>query len=80
MTTKDLALRAGISRGTLQKIEQGYLTCEIGLVFEVAMIVGVQLFETNAESIAQALGHTKSKMALMPLRIRQMEKDLDDNF
>ena len=36
----ELAQRAGISRDTLQKIEYGDLTCSLGLVFEVAVLVG----------------------------------------
>lgn len=41
MTVQEIAERAGISRGTVQRIEAGNLKCEIGLIFEVATIVGV---------------------------------------
>ncbi len=44
LTAQEVADRAGISRGRLQRIEKGYATCEIGAVFEVATIVGVKLF------------------------------------
>lgn len=40
LTAQELADRAGISRGLLQRIEKGDLKCEIGAVFEVASIVG----------------------------------------
>lgn len=43
MTGEGLSKRAGISRRTLQKIERGDPKCEIGLVFEVANLVGVNL-------------------------------------
>jgi transcriptional regulator with XRE-family HTH domain len=43
LTAQELADRAGISRGLLQRIEKGDLKCEIGVVFEVATIVGVKL-------------------------------------
>ncbi len=33
LTAQDLADRAGISRGLLQRIEKGDLKCEIGAVF-----------------------------------------------
>jgi len=36
LTAQDLADRAGISRGMLQRIEKGDLKCEIGVVFELA--------------------------------------------
>ncbi|MCX7116531.1 MAG: helix-turn-helix domain-containing protein [Legionellales bacterium] len=80
MTAKDLASRAGISRGTIQKIEQGHLSCELGLVFEVAMIVGVRLFETNKTSISHLLDITTNKITLLPQRVRHTHEDLDDNF
>ena len=44
-TEKSLAERAGISRATLQKIENGEMSSAIGLVFEVATLVGLKLFE-----------------------------------
>jgi DNA-binding XRE family transcriptional regulator len=37
---QNLADRAGISRVTLQKMENGEMTCAIGLVFEAAALVG----------------------------------------
>ena len=46
-TEKNLADRAGISRATLQKIENGEMSCAIGLVFEVATLVGINLFEQD---------------------------------
>ena len=45
----NLAERAGISRATLQKIEAGNMTPAIGLVFEVASLVGVSLFEQDIQ-------------------------------
>ena len=45
MTTTDLASRAGISRSLLQRIERGDPGCSIGVVFEVAALSGVPLFE-----------------------------------
>lgn len=39
-----LAERVGIARSTLQRVEKGDPRVEIGLVFEAAMIAGVDLF------------------------------------
>jgi DNA-binding XRE family transcriptional regulator len=44
LTAQEVADRAGISRGLLQRIEKGHPKCEIGAVFEVAAIVHVKLF------------------------------------
>jgi len=80
MTEEDLAGRAGISRRTLQKIERGDLKCEIGLVFEVANLVGVQLFgEEEHANLARNKNRVDDKLALLPKRIRRIVK-VDDEF
>jgi DNA-binding XRE family transcriptional regulator len=79
MTEEDLAGRAGISRRTLQKIERGNLKCEIGLVFEVANLVGVNLFgdEGNA-NIRMNISRVEDKLALLPRLVRSTLKVNDD--
>jgi DNA-binding XRE family transcriptional regulator len=79
MTEEDLAGRAGISRRTLQKIERGNLKCEIGLVFEVANLVGVSLFgdEGNA-NISRSISRVEDKLALLPQLVRSTIKVNDD--
>lgn len=80
MTEEDLAGRAGISRRTLQKIERGDLKCEIGLVFEVANLVGVPLFgEEEHANLARNKNRVDDKLALLPKRIRRIVK-VDDEF
>ena len=80
MTESELAGRAGISRATLQKIERGDLTCEIGLFFEAATLVGVTLFEAdNSQAVSMHLGRINDKLALLPQRIRTSVK-VDDDF
>ena len=54
MTAQELAERAGISRGLLQRIEKGDLKCEIGVVFEAAAIVGVRLFDADENVLSTA--------------------------
>jgi DNA-binding XRE family transcriptional regulator len=80
MTEEELAGRAGIARRTLQKIERGDLKCEIGLVFEVATLVGVRLFgdDVSANLPAQT-SRIDDKLALLPRRIRGSVK-VDDDF
>ena len=48
---QNLSDRAGISRATLQKIERGEMTCAIGLVFEAAALVGLNLFEQDSSPL-----------------------------
>ncbi len=79
-TTKDLADRAGISRITLQKIENGDMKCEIGLVFEVATLVGIKLFENDSMSIGSLNEKIEDKIALLPKSIRTPKRDIKDDF
>jgi len=77
---QNLAARAGISRATLQKIEAGEMSPSIGLVFEVAALVGVPLFEQESRALATINELTQSKIALLPKRIRNNTKAVDDDF
>ncbi len=79
-TEKNLADRAGLSRATLQKIEKGDLGCAIGLVFEVATLVGVNLFEQDKHSLAGNIEQTRDKITLLPQRIKTRTKAVDDDF
>lgn len=78
---QNLAERAGISRATLQKIEKGEMNCAIGLVFEVAALVGVNLFESeSANGLSKTIDHTHDKIALLPKRIQPKSKTVNDDF
>lgn len=77
---QNLATRAGISRATLQKIEAGELSPSIGLVFEVAALVGLPLFEQESRSLTTSLELIQSKIALLPRRINDRAKGVDDEF
>ena len=72
---QNLAARAGISRATLQKIEAGEMSPSIGLVFEVAALV-----EQDSRALATSIELTQSKIALLPKRIRNKTKTVDDDF
>lgn len=75
-----LAERAGISRATLQKIERGDMGCAIGLVFEVAALVGVSLFEQDLQMLSKSIGHVRDKIALLPRRIKAKTRVINDDF
>ena len=80
LTAQEVADRAGVSRGLLQRIEKGDLKCEIGAVFEVAAIVGVKLFDADETSIAKHIRQTEDKLALLPKSVRQKTRVVDDDF
>lgn len=77
---KNLAERAGISRATLQKIENGEMSCAIGSVFELATLVGIKLFESDNTPLAKQIEHTRDKVALLPQRIKVANKAVYDDF
>lgn len=77
---QNLAERAGISRATLQKIEAGEMSPSIGLAFEVAVLVGIPLFEQESRVLANSIELAQSKIALLPKRIRSKTKAVDDDF
>lgn len=80
MTEENLSGRAGISRKTLQKIERGDPKCEIGLVFEVANLVGVNLFsDDGGVNISRTISRIDDKLALLPKIVRNTVK-LNDEF
>src|SRR5262245_65529525 len=79
MTAQELADRAGISRGLVQRIEKGDPGCQIGAVFEVAAIVGVKLFGMDDAALSAKLKESDSRLALLPQRIRP-DKKVDDAF
>jgi transcriptional regulator with XRE-family HTH domain len=79
MTAQELADRAGISRGLVQRIEAGDPGCQIGAVFETAAIVGVKLFGSDGVALGAKIKESDSRLALLPTRIRP-EKKVDDAF
>jgi transcriptional regulator with XRE-family HTH domain len=80
LSAQDITDRAGISRTTLWKIESGDMKCEIGIVFEVAALVGVKLFETDTTTIGSLNERIEDKIALLPKSIRTSKKDVKDDF
>ncbi len=75
-----LAERVGISRATVQKIENGDPGVAIGLVFECAVIVGVTLFNSPETSITLDIDRVKDKLALLPKAIHSVKAEVDDDF
>jgi len=80
-TEQELAERAGLSRATLQKVEKGDLSVALGLVFEVASLVGVPLFDSGSARLASHIARTDDKLALLPSAVRKPGKvPVDDDF
>jgi len=80
LTAQEVAERAGISRGLLQRIEKGDPKCSIGSFFEVAVIVGVKLFDAEKTSLSNHIHHTEEKLALLPKSVRKTNRVVNDDF
>ena len=79
-TMQEVADRAGISRGLLRRIENGNLKCEIGVVFEVAAIVGVKLFDADQRTLTKHQHRAEQELELLPMSVRNKTKTVRDDF
>ena len=61
MSERELASRIGIARSTLQLIEKGSSSVAIGLVFEAAVLTGVDLFVPETLMLAPQLERINDK-------------------
>ncbi len=80
MTTAELAERAGISRDMLYRVEKGDPRCEIGVVFELAVIVGVTLFEPDVSGLRGLDRQVSDRLSLLPKSIRKPDEEVHDDF
>jgi transcriptional regulator with XRE-family HTH domain len=79
-TSAQLAERAGISRGTLSAVERGASTVALGAVFEVANIVGLDLFGADRGELKNLLGQAEAGLRLLPAAVRAKPVALDTDF
>ena len=80
ITAAELAERAGLSRGLVQRIEKGDPGCAIGAVFEAAAIVGVRLFDADQAMLSRALGANAAIITLLPRSVRSPVPKAKDDF
>lgn len=78
---KDLAERAGVSPNTLRSVEQGAPTVAIGIFFELALLLGVDLYGTEPAGLPALVVRGRERLALLPSRVRaQPPGDVEDDF
>ena len=80
MTALDLSVRLGVDRGTLQRLERGDPKVELGLAFEACAILGLPLFDEDANGLATRLDEAGKLAALLPARVRRAPAEADDDF
>jgi DNA-binding XRE family transcriptional regulator len=79
-TAAELAERAGVSRGLVQRIEHGDPGCAIGAVFEVAALVGVRLFDLDQQGLSANNQVVAQVLTLLPSAARSTRKAVKDDF
>ena len=79
-TAQELAERAGISLVTLRKVERGDTTVAVGTVFEVAVLLGVPLFNVDRSELPALVARGRERLALVPARVREPVGPVRDDF
>ena len=68
-------------RADVAKVERGDPTVSLGIAFEVAVLVGVPLFNVDAARLSEIKGQFEDRIALLPIRVTPVSNEgLDDNF
>ena len=80
LTVAELAERAGVSRGLVYRAEQGDMGCTIGVVFELATLVGVSLFTDDQSATALHIANAEKTLSLLPRSVYLSKKVVKDDF
>lgn len=79
-TARELADRAGISVTTLRSAERGEPTVSVGVMFELATLLGLPLFAEDRAQVDGLLDLERRRSALLPQRVRPSKGTIDDDF
>ena len=77
LTVQQLADKAGVSRGLVHRIERGDPKCEIGVVFELATLMGIPLFIDGVQ-LPILRANFEARLAVLPKRIKPKPEVSDD--
>lgn len=80
MTVAELAERTGVSRGLVTRAEAGDMGCSIGVVFEMAAILKISLFDLEPDALSRYLTMKQEKLHLLPKAVRKSNVSLKDDF
>jgi transcriptional regulator with XRE-family HTH domain len=76
----ELAERAGSTRPTIRRIEQGSPASELGLYFEVATLLGIPLFDADSQKLTAIQDNLNLQLAVLPKRIDKDRGEVFDDF
>jgi transcriptional regulator with XRE-family HTH domain len=78
-TQAELCERAGISKPTLRNAERGEPTVAVGVMFELATLVGVELFGVSASDLRSLAARESDRLALLPAHVYPLRARVDDD-
>lgn len=79
-TAEELAQRAGITRVTLRNVEEGSPRVALGIYFELAVLVGIDLFGADRRGLADLVTRSRERLELLPERVRESGGPVRDDF
>ncbi len=79
-TAAELAGRLGVQPQLVGRIERGAPSTAIGTVLEAAVLCGVPLFGADAGELRDAAERERTRLALMPQRVRPSAVEISNDF
>jgi transcriptional regulator with XRE-family HTH domain len=79
-TQAELSERAGVSKATLRNAERGEPTVAVGVMFELATLVGVHLFGLPPGGLPDLAARERDRLALLPAHVYRRHVGGDDEF
>ena len=79
-TQAELCERASVAVTTLRSAERGEPTVAIGVMFELATLVGVELFGVPAGQLRGLSARERDRLALLPAHVYPRRVTPDDDF
>lgn len=79
-TQAELCERAGVARATVRNAERGVPTVAVGVMFELATLVGVTLFGRPPDQLPDLAARERDRLALLPAHVYPRRMADDDDF
>jgi transcriptional regulator with XRE-family HTH domain len=79
-TQAELCERAGVSKVTLRNAERGEPTVAVGVMFELATLVGVELYGLPPGGLRDLAAREGDRLALLPAHVYPRQVSTDDDF
>ena len=79
-TQAELCERAGVSKVTLRNAERGEPTVAVGVMFELATLVGVELYGLPPGDLRDLATRERDRLALLPAHVYPRQVNTDDDF